>query len=92
MYLKHIAPAIAFYYLSVVLSSLLNALDKVYFNFILNTVLTVARLIAYIPAILLFKSETPYIWISNLFAFISCIIMIEKISKLEFEFILEKKE
>lgn len=91
VYLKHIAPAIAFYYLSVVLSSLLNALDKVNFNFILNTVLTVARLIAYIPAILLFKSEIPYIWISNIFALISCIIMIEKISRLEFEFVLEKR-
>ena len=91
VYLKHIAPAIAFYYLSVVLSSLLNALDKVNFNFILNTVLTVIRLIAYIPTILLFKSEIPYIWISNIFALISCIIMIEKIANLEFEFILEKR-
>ncbi|WP_207182800.1 oligosaccharide flippase family protein [Anaerocellum diazotrophicum] len=91
VYLKHIAPAIVFYYLSVVLSSLLNALDKANFNFILNTVLTAARLIAYIPTILLFKSEISYIWISNIFALISCIIMIEKISNLEFEFIIEKR-
>jgi len=91
VYLKHIAPAIAFYYLSVVLSSILNALDKVNFNFILTTVLTVVRLITYIPSILLFESEISYIWVSNIFALISCVIMIEQISRLEFKFILEKR-
>lgn len=90
VYLKHISPAIVFYYLSVTLSSILNALGEVIFNFIQNTILTIIRLILYILFILIFKNELPYIWITNIFALISCFVMIEKISSLKFKFTIEK--
>jgi len=90
VYLKHIAPAIVFYYLSVILSSILNALGEVIFNFVQSTILTIIRLVLYILFILIFKNELPYIWITNIFALISCIVMIEKISNLKFKFIIEK--
>ncbi|WAM31076.1 MATE family efflux transporter [Caldicellulosiruptor naganoensis] len=89
-YLKHIAPAIVFYYISVTLSSILNALGEVVFNFVQSTILIIIRLLLYIPSILIFKNELPYIWITNMFALISCIVMIEKISNLKLKFTLEK--
>ncbi|WP_039767323.1 oligosaccharide flippase family protein [Caldicellulosiruptor sp. F32] len=90
VYLKHISPAIVFYYLSVTLSSILNALGEVIFNFVQNTILTIIRLVLYVLLILVIKNELPYIWITNIFALISCIVMIEKISNLKFKFTIEK--
>lgn len=89
-YLKHIAPAIVFYYLSVTLSSILNALSEVVFNFIQNTIISIIRLILYIIFIAAFKNELWYIWLTNISAIITCIIMIEKISKSKIKFQFDK--
>lgn len=80
-YLKHISFALTFYYLSIIFSSILNALSEVKFNFYINISTSIIRLIAFYFLINIFKVTLLYIWINNVIAFVSCCVMIGRIKK-----------
>ncbi|MEZ0537010.1 oligosaccharide flippase family protein [Caldicellulosiruptoraceae bacterium PP1] len=86
IYLKAIVPALSFYYLSITLSSILNALSEASFNFYQNTVISILRLASYITFLGLFRDIKWYIILTNVFAVITCIVMIGRISKVKFDF------